>query len=40
MAQRTVNTLMGDNATIRRTWIEDHVEFNLDDDFDKEAFNG
>ena len=40
MAQRTVNTLMGDNATIRRSWIEDHVEFTLSDDFDKEAFNG
>ena len=37
MAQKTVNILMGDNASIRRTWIEDHVEFTLDDDFSKEV---
>ncbi len=38
MAQKTVNILMGDNASIRRTWIEDHVAFTLDDEFSKEVF--
>ena len=37
MAQKTVNILMGDNASIRRTWIEDHVDFTLTDDFKKEV---
>ena len=37
MAQKTVNILMGDNASIRRTWIEDHVDFTLADDFSKEV---
>ncbi len=38
MAQKTVNILMGDNASVRRTWIEDHVAFTLDDEFGKEVF--
>jgi topoisomerase IV subunit B len=37
MAQKTVNILMGDNASVRRTWIEDHVDFTLVDDFSKEV---
>jgi topoisomerase-4 subunit B len=37
MAQKTFNILMGDNASVRRSWIEDHVDFTLVDDFSKEV---
>lgn len=33
MAQKRVNELMGDDASARRRWIEENVEFSLEDDY-------
>lgn len=32
-AERNVSVLMGDKANLRRTWIEEHVAFTLEDTF-------
>lgn len=40
VAQRTVSVLMGDKADLRRDWIEDHVSFTLEDEFDLEPNHG
>ncbi len=32
-AERRVSVLMGDNAEVRRKWIEDNVKFTLEDNF-------
>jgi topoisomerase-4 subunit B len=32
-AERRISVLMGDNADIRRQWIEDNVKFTLEDNF-------
>lgn len=37
IASRRLNTLMGDNAAIRREWIEENVHFTLEDNFRKEG---
>ncbi len=37
VADRRLNTLMGDNAAIRREWIEENVHFTLEDDFRKDG---
>ncbi len=37
VADRRLNTLMGDNPTIRREWIEENVHFTLEDDFRKDG---
>ena len=37
VASRRLNTLMGDNASIRREWIEENVHFTLEDNFRKEG---
>ena len=37
IADRRLTTLMGDNAAIRRQWIEENVRFTLEDDFRKEG---
>ena len=37
VADRRLSTLMGDNAAIRRQWIEENVHFTLEDDFRKEG---
>ena len=37
VADRRLKTLMGDNATIRREWIEENVHFTLEDDFRKDG---
>ncbi len=36
-ADRRLSVLMGDNATIRREWIEENVHFTLEDDFTKDG---
>lgn len=36
-ADRRLSTLMGDNAAIRREWIEENVHFTLEDDFRKDG---
>lgn len=33
MAEKRVTELMGDKAELRRNWIEDNVEFTLEDDY-------
>lgn len=33
LAEKRVATLMGDNVDIRKDWIEENVEFSLEDDF-------
>ena len=33
LAEKRVRTLMGDNVEIRKEWIEENVEFSLEDDF-------
>ncbi|WP_036453000.1 DNA gyrase/topoisomerase IV subunit B [Mycoplasma buteonis] len=33
LAERRVSTLMGDNVTVRREWIDNNVDFNSYDDF-------
>ncbi|BDU67593.1 MAG: DNA topoisomerase 4 subunit B [Candidatus Tyloplasma litorale] len=35
-ANRIIETLMGQDPTIRREWIEKHVEFSLEDDYAKD----
>ena len=37
VADRRLSTLMGDNAAIRRQWIEENVRFTLEDNFTKEG---
>ena len=37
IADRRLTTLMGDNAAIRRQWIEENVRFTLEDNFTKEG---
>ena len=37
VADRRLTTLMGDNAAIRRQWIEENVHFTLEDDFRMEG---
>ena len=32
-AERRISVLMGDNAEVRRKWIEDNVKFTLEDNF-------
>ena len=32
-AERRISVLMGDNADVRRKWIEDNVKFTLEDNF-------
>ena len=39
MAEKRVSELMGDKAELRRSWIEDNVEFTLEDNY-KEGING
>lgn len=33
IADRRVSTLMGDNVEVRKEWIANNVDFNVDDDF-------
>jgi len=35
--ENTVSVLMGKDTTIRRKWVEENVDFNLEDDFIKEV---
>jgi topoisomerase IV subunit B len=35
LAEKRVNTLMGENVDIRKDWIEENVIFSLEDDFKK-----
>ena len=37
VADRRLTTLMGDNPSIRREWIEENVHFTLEDDFRKDG---
>lgn len=37
LAERRVADFMGDRADLRRSWIEDNVEFTLEDDYVKEV---
>ncbi|MDX8418285.1 DNA topoisomerase IV subunit B [Absicoccus intestinalis] len=37
LAERRVSEFMGDRADLRRAWIEDNVEFTLEDDYAKEV---
>ena len=37
IASRRLTTLMGDNAAVRRVWIEENVHFTLEDDFRKDG---
>lgn len=37
LAERRIHVLMGDNAAIRREWIEENVSFTLEDNFGKEG---
>ncbi|MCI5745537.1 MAG: DNA topoisomerase IV subunit B [Erysipelotrichaceae bacterium] len=39
IADRRLSTLMGDNAAIRRQWIEENVHFTLEDSFRKDDEN-
>ena len=32
-AERRISVLMGDNAEVRRKWIEENVKFTLEDNF-------
>ena len=33
LAEKRVGILMGDDSTIRKEWIEENVEFTLEDNF-------
>ena len=33
LAEKRVSVLMGDNVDVRKDWIEENVEFSLEDDF-------
>ena len=33
LAEKRVGVLMGDNSEIRKEWIEENVEFTLEDDY-------
>ena len=37
LAERRVSDFMGDRADVRRAWIEDNVEFTLEDAYGKEV---
>ncbi len=37
LVEKKVSVLMGKDSSIRRTWIEKHVDFNQEDNFMKEA---
>ena len=37
LAERHVAQFMGDRADLRRSWIEDNVEFTLEDDYTQEV---
>lgn len=37
LAEKRVSVLMGDNADVRRTWIEDNVSFTMEDTYETEA---
>lgn len=37
LAERHVSQFMGDRADLRRSWIEDNVEFTMEDDFQQEV---
>ena len=37
LAERRVSEFMGDRADLRRAWIEDNVEFTLEDDYVQEV---
>jgi topoisomerase-4 subunit B len=32
LAERRVNVLMGDNASVRKEWIDNNVDFALEDE--------
>jgi topoisomerase-4 subunit B len=32
LAERRVNVLMGDNSTIRKEWIDNNVDFDMESD--------
>ena len=34
LVERRVSVLMGDKVEPRREWIEDNVQFSMEDDFD------
>lgn len=34
LAEKSVTTLMGDNVEIRRHWIEEHIDFTIQDTYD------
>jgi topoisomerase-4 subunit B len=40
VAKRLVSVLMGDKVDVRRAWIEEHVQFTLEDAFRMESMNG
>ncbi len=37
LAERRVSEFMGDRADLRRNWIEDNIEFTLEDEYTKEV---
>lgn len=39
MVEQSVNTLMGNDASLRRRWIEENVDFTVVDNFVKEAIH-
>ena len=39
MAEKRVSELMGDKAELRRNWIEENVEFTLEDNYAKEVLS-
>lgn len=40
LAEKRVSELMGDKAELRRNWIEENVEFTLEDEFAQEVTHG
>jgi len=40
LAEKRVGVLMGDNSEIRKEWIEENVEFTLEDDYNKTKTRG
>ena len=34
LVERRVSTLMGDKAELRKAWINNNVDFSMDDDFE------
>lgn len=37
LAEKRVGVLMGDDSEVRKEWIEENVEFTLEDDYTKGA---